>query len=178
MNKSTPGLPDHSFMRRFLLMKMQMQAYSKRAVLHTALVKPAKTQQDGHLARLFNSIDAFSAAKSTRKSNGRKALVLLLAALVFPAAAQGKVIFSCTDQRGKQILVTEQNDRFRYRYGKNARPNCALKTTARKQSPARRVGTATGAARGLIWLWKTATTVIPSTPASTDSRAGDAPYPG
>ncbi|MDO5639526.1 MAG: hypothetical protein Q4G28_06610 [Neisseria sp.] len=52
----------------------------------------------------------------------KAALILFLAALAFPAAVQGKVIFSCTDQRGKQILVTEQNDRFRYRYGRKDTP--------------------------------------------------------
>ncbi|UOO81546.1 hypothetical protein LVJ83_11515 [Uruburuella testudinis] len=47
-------------MRGFLFLKMQMPGKKRSKI--------------GHLARLFNAADAFSGAKSTRKSNGQDTL--------------------------------------------------------------------------------------------------------
>ncbi|UOO82334.1 hypothetical protein LVJ83_02340 [Uruburuella testudinis] len=49
-------------MRGFLFLEMQMQG--------------KKCSKIGHLARLFNAADAFSGAKSIRKSNCQETLTL------------------------------------------------------------------------------------------------------
>ncbi|UOO82246.1 hypothetical protein LVJ83_01855 [Uruburuella testudinis] len=61
-NEWALGCPDVLFMRGFLFLKMQMPGKKRSKI--------------GYLARLFNAADAFSGAKSTRKSNCPDTLAL------------------------------------------------------------------------------------------------------
>lgn len=64
--------------------------------------------------------------------------LLILAFASQNLQAKDKVIFACTTTNNKQVLVTEQNNRYRYSYGKINQPELVFdddKKTAIDRSP-------------------------------------------